>query len=128
MIKSVWCCDLVANTMEVKATMDILHRRERHKANKERAREKAKEYVANYLATHPCSDCQQSNAILLTFDHVRGNKRGNISDMVLDGLGLETIKAEILLCEVVCFNCHALRTQKRERSYRWRMGRIGRNS
>lgn len=96
------------------------------KANKEASRERAREHVANYFATHPCSDCQESNPNVLTFDHVRGEKRDNISDMVKQGLGLETIKAEIEKCDVVRFNCHSLRTQQRLGSYRWRMGKTGR--
>lgn len=108
--------------------MDILHRRERQKANKERAREKARGYIAEYFATHSCTDCGESDPIILTFDHLpdRDKKRADISLMVRDGLGLEAIKAEIEKCEVVCFNCQSIRTQQRAGHYRWRMGKTGR--
>ena len=58
------------------------------KTNKEAARQRAREYVANYFATHPCADCGESDPVVLTFDHVRDTKRGTVSDMVRDGLGL----------------------------------------
>jgi hypothetical protein len=107
--------------------MGILEDRERHKANKEAARQRCREYVANYFATHCCTDCGERDPFVLTFDHVRGMKRANVSDMVRDGLGLETLKAEIEKCDVVCYNCHSLRTQERSGSYRWRMGKVGRD-
>ena len=94
------------------------------KANKEAARQRGRDYVANYFATHPCADCRESDPV--TFDHVRGTKRANVSDMVRDGLGLEVVKAEIEKCDVVCYNCHSLRTQGRSGAYRWRMGKLGR--
>jgi hypothetical protein len=33
--------------------------------------------------------------------------------MVMDGLGIVAIKAEIGKCEVVCFNCHMRREHKK---------------
>lgn len=106
--------------------MNIDARRERHKINKENARNKAREFIYAYFATHPCVNCGESDPIVLTFDHVHGDKRDNVADMVRDGLGVESIKAEIEKCEVVCFNCHSLRTQERTSAYRWRRGKLGR--
>jgi len=107
-------------------SMNIFARRERQKNNKENARNKAREFIAAYFATHPCYDCGQSDPVVLTFDHVRGDKRDNVADMVRNGLGVESIKAEIEKCDVVCFNCHSLRTQERTGAYRWRKGKLGR--
>jgi hypothetical protein len=106
--------------------MDIDARRKRHKINKKNARNKAKKFIAAYFTTHPCADCGASDRIILTFDHVRGEKKYNVADMVQRGLGVETIKAEIAKCEVTCFNCHAIRSQKRQGAYRWqRMNKGG---
>jgi hypothetical protein len=38
------------------------------------SREENREYVYNYLYTHPCQDCGASDPRILTFDHVRGTK------------------------------------------------------
>lgn len=78
-----------------------------------RAVETAREYVYQYLLAHPCVDCGSNNVLTLSFDHIRGEKRGNISDMVHRGRSMETIKAEIEKCDVVCFNCHMRREKKR---------------
>ena len=77
------------------------------------AREESREFVYQYLCEHPCQDCGETNPLVLTFDHVRGVKKGNISDMVGRGWSLDTIKAEIAKCDVVCFNCHMRREHKR---------------
>lgn len=100
--------------------MDVLRKRESRRASKEKAVQKAKECRDEYFSTHPCVDCGESDPIVLTFDHVQGGKRYNVSEMIGWGLGLETIKAEIAKCEVTCFNCHAIRSQKRQGAYRWK--------
>ena len=79
------------------------------------AREAAREYVFQYALEHPCQDCGETNPLVLTFDHVRGVKKGNISDMVGRGWSLDTIKAEIAKCDIVCFNCHMRREHNRRR-------------
>jgi hypothetical protein len=100
--------------------MDIDARRKRHKINKQNARNKARELIAGYFATHPCVDCGESDPIVLTFDHVRGKKSNDIATMVGSGLSLATIRVEIEKCEVRCYNCHAIRTHERLKSNRWK--------
>ncbi len=74
-----------------------------------RKREEAREYVEAYKATHPCIDCGKSDARFLSFDHVRGTKKMNVSQMVNQGYSIEAIQAEIDKCEVRCLECHHLR-------------------
>ena len=50
------------------------------------------------------------------WDHIGNDKEENVSVMVLRGLGRKKILAEIAKCELVCANCHAVRTYKRERN------------
>jgi hypothetical protein len=99
--------------------MDIERRRKRHRANKANSKQRAREFIDSYLLTHPCVDCGESDAIVLTFDHVREEKRANVADMIISGFSVATIAAEIAKCEVTCFNCHAIRSQKRSGTYRW---------
>lgn len=70
----------------------------------------------------PCTDCSlefpEFNYTVMEFDHVpeRGPKEFNISEGVAwnrRSLSIETLKAEIAKCDVVCANCHKLRTAKR---------------
>lgn len=71
---------------------------------------------ANELKQRPCVDC---NGVFhfraMQWDHVGTDKVANVSVMVTDGFGRETILSEIAKCELVCANCHAVRTYEREK-------------
>ncbi|CAL9977399.1 HNH endonuclease [Vibrio phage D260] len=70
-----------------------------------------RERLYNYLRENPCTDCGEENPIVLEFDHVDpNNKSDNISNMM--SKSWENIKEEIDKCEVVCANCHRIRTAK----------------
>lgn len=62
-----------------------------------------------------CTDCGIQNPVLLDFDHLR-DKKYNISRMVHDGFSWAAIKKEIEKCQVVCSNCHRIRTHDRHMS------------
>ena len=59
-----------------------------------------------------CLDCGENNPIVLDFDHIH-NKKYNVSRMIHDGFSWAAIKKEIAKCEVVCANCHRIRTHNR---------------
>lgn len=99
--------------------MNIEERRERHRIARRKSINTAKEFVAAYLLEHHCIDCGERDLIVLTFDHIQGEKRDNIADMIRNGLSVDTIKDEIEKTEVVCFNCHTIREQTRSKTYRW---------
>ncbi len=88
--------------------------KEINKASRHKSRDEAHRYVAEYLQSHPCTDCGESDPVVLTFDHVIGNKRMNVADMVTQGYALGEIEKEIAKCEVTCFNCHMRREKKEE--------------
>jgi hypothetical protein len=75
--------------------------------------------VYDYLKTKSCVDCGVSDPVVLTFDHVRGDKLGTISDMVKHSWGLDTIFAEIEKCEIRCFNCHMRKDSRRRGGKKW---------
>ena len=59
-----------------------------------------------------CVDCGYSeHAEALQFDHVRGEKKFNVG--ISYTFSMERVLAEIEKCEVVCANCHAVRTANR---------------
>lgn len=61
-----------------------------------------------------CADCgYNESAYALQFDHVMGNKKDSVSNLIRSDYAWSTIKEEILKCEVVCANCHAVRTKAR---------------
>lgn len=74
-----------------------------------------REYVAAVKRDAVCVDCVKEGRngkwppAVLHFDHVpeRGPKRFNIGN---GDYAIETVKAEIAKCDVVCANHHAIRT------------------
>jgi hypothetical protein len=77
----------------------------------QRNRQVLRAYVEG-VKSQPCKDCGVSYPpYLMDFDH-RGDKIRNVSDMAHRSVGLETLKAEIAKCDVVCANCHRIRTHK----------------
>ena len=75
-------------------------------------------FVRAYLLSHPCVDCGERDPIVLEFDHVRGEKLGDVSAIVNSGRPLRTVEAEIAKCEVRCANCHRRVTQLRRQQAR----------
>jgi len=69
--------------------------------------------TVRYLQSHPCVDCGEDDVVVLDFDHVRGEKRDNVTTMARQGVGLDLLKAEIAKCDVRCANCHRRATAKR---------------
>lgn len=64
------------------------------------------------LKRSPCADCtQQYPRHVVQFDHVRGVKRFNVSRG--RRLSVARILAEVAKCDLVCANCHAIRTYNR---------------
>lgn len=68
------------------------------------------------LKEQPCADCGISYPhYVMDYDHVRGEKVGNVSVMRNSGQRKLAL-AEIKKCELVCANCHRIRTFKRRQA------------
>jgi hypothetical protein len=77
---------------------------------KERAK-RIKEEV-DEIKSRPCADCGvQYPPHVMDFDHIGDDKAFNISRMYSHSR--EAIMKEIQKCEVVCSNCHRIRTHAR---------------
>lgn len=63
----------------------------------------------------PCADCGgRFDPVCMDFDHLPGHEKlHKISDMIADRVSWKKTAAEIAKCEVVCANCHRLRTKRR---------------
>ena len=79
---------------------------------------KQKAYLAQYLrdlkTKTPCVDCGINYPYyVMDFDHVRGQKHANVMELV-STLSKKRIDLEIAKCEIVCSNCHRIRTHMRK--------------
>jgi hypothetical protein len=74
-------------------------------------RERNRQFVLNYLQSHPCVDCGESDPLVLTFDH-RDTKDKENSICLAIGFCWSIIKLEneINKCDVRCANCHLRKT------------------
>lgn len=84
----------------------------------EKARKRNKEvliqiqnYVWEYLSTHHCIDCGETDIVVLEFDHT-GNKIHNLSELIRERSSLVSVKRELEKCVVRCANCHRRKTAK----------------
>ncbi len=68
-------------------------------------------YIDDYLATHHCVDCGESDPVVLEFDHDRTKPKAfNIGEAPAKGISIKTLSSEIEKCEVRCANCHRRKT------------------
>lgn len=70
-------------------------------------------------ASTPCMDCgSYFPAVAMDFDHVRGHKLATISQMTAakwKSVSWGQILVEMAKCDLVCANCHRVRTSNRRR-------------
>jgi hypothetical protein len=79
-----------------------------------RYRRGVREYVISVKSKARCADCGgKFPPVCMHFDHVpeRGQKLFNIGN---SNYALEVTKAEMAKCDIVCANCHAIRTWNRK--------------
>jgi len=79
-----------------------------------------KAFVLEYLKTHPCVRCGETNLMVLEFDHYRGQKDFNISTALQLGFAISVLRKEIEdKCQVLCANCHSIKTHTESKSWRY---------
>ncbi len=71
-------------------------------------------YIQELKSNTPCMDCKESfTYYVMDFDHVRGRKHKNVMELI-PTLSKKKIDEEIAKCEIVCSNCHRVRTHNRK--------------
>ena len=67
------------------------------------------------IKSNPCVDCNTSFPVCcMDFDHREGtSKEYNVGSMFAHHYSRELIEKELKKCDLVCSNCHRIRTQKR---------------
>lgn len=75
----------------------------------------AKRMVVDIYKAMGCADCGETDPDVLEFDHVTGNKVGNVSTMIQHS-SWSALVCEMNKCEIRCANCHARVTLRRHRA------------
>ena len=80
-----------------------------------------RKYVFDYLKTHPCVDCGETNVLALEFDHLHSKKFD-----IGTALGRSTklanrVKSEITKCVVRCSTCHRIKTHMEIDSWKFNL-------
>lgn len=109
-------------------TCSNIHNRARYRSDSNRRslikslnntnRDKNQLYVFQYLQANPCS-CGQTNILTLQFDHL-SDKKFNISQKIAR-CSLETLQQEIAKCQVLCANCHSIKSAYQLNSWKIKM-------
>lgn len=78
-------------------------------------RETVRQWIYALKNTTPCTDCKiQYPSYVTDFDHIeaKGAKINTISKLINHG-SFKRIEEELAKCELVCANCHRIRTFQR---------------
>ena len=71
------------------------------------------QFVRELKESTPCTDCGRFYPFyVMDFDHIE-EKKYEIARIQRESRSLEVIKKEISKCELVCSNCHRMRTWNR---------------
>lgn len=74
-------------------------------------------YIEEVKKKSKCKDCGNSDYRVLDFDHLPEFKKVNdISTLAHHGCSISKIEEEIKKCDVICSNCHRIRTWKRKQA------------
>ena len=108
-----YCKDCQRSLAKTYYRSNAIKMREQISDAKEARKTIARDYVVDYLKTHPCVDCGVDDIRVLEFDHVRGVKLDGVGRLIAGGYTLKAIQEEIDKCEVRCKNHHAIVTYER---------------
>lgn len=74
------------------------------------------ETIRKLKESKPCMDCGNHYPYpAMQFDHLPGTEKlGNVSTMVSKNYSMVKVMEEISKCDLVCANCHAIRTATRK--------------
>ena len=89
--------------------------REHNRINRRTRRNKISSFIKEYKKTRNCRDCQlyfYDYPEVLEFDHLR-DKEFAIADFSRKDNTIKEVIDEISKCELVCANCHRIRTIKK---------------
>jgi hypothetical protein len=104
---------------DIARAKNLVYQRAYYARNPEYYKQKAAERQRRLTAiirtekSRPCTDCSVEYPwYVMDFDHC-GEKEFNLSGAARMGWSEQRIRAEIAKCEIVCANCHRIRSHRR---------------
>ena len=83
----------------------------RQKAASLASKKKVLKFIQEWKVEKGCVDCgYNKHYAALDFDHLSEDKLFNLGSSTAKGAGMKRVTEEIAKCEVVCANCHRIRT------------------
>lgn len=87
--------------------------KEKTSARTKSTRSIIRKFVKTYKENNPCHDCfQYYPSVCMEFDHL-GDKKFNVSNFKKVTSSIIEVMKEMDKCDLVCANCHRIRTYKR---------------
>lgn len=79
-----------------------------------RIRTRNRDFLKQIKESSPCMDCGKFYPYyVMHFDHIY-EKNASIADLSRSCVSVERLQQEVDNCELVCANCHAVRTHERK--------------
>lgn len=95
--------------------------KEKYHQRSQKRRTEMRAVLARIKQESGCVDCKvQYPYYMLEFDHIEDNKESGIAEMVAFA-SINDILDEVSKCEVVCANCHKIRTHSRKNNKTYRI-------
>jgi len=91
----------------------------RTKKSRHRGRDALWFWLMNYLRSHPCVDCGETDPLVLQFDHRDGTEKIDAIGSMISRSSWTTFLAEVAKCDVRCANCHRVRTARQFNWSKW---------
>jgi hypothetical protein len=85
-----------------------------------RYREENRPLIREYLRSHPCVDCGETDIVVLDFDHRDPTAKAHNVVVLATHKGWNRVLEKIAKCDVRCSNCHRRRTAAQ---FGWRKAR-----
>ena len=98
---------------------DFPERRVIIKENLKKHKGQVAEKIVAHFKENPCAKCGETNILKLEFDHLR-DKKFNISEGITLGFAWKRMEKEINKCQVLCVNCHAVKSAYQNNNWKIR--------
>lgn len=74
-------------------------------------------FMLDFLQGKSCLRCGEDNILVLEFDHLK-DKKFQLSSMA--NRSKNQVIEEISKCQILCANCHKIKTHEQRNTYKWR--------